>query len=123
MSAAEGVLRRSGRGSMGTLADLLVGEVEDLVEHLLLGLLDLADVLGRPDAVDDVLARVGDDPGRGRREANGFVTTRAETSIQQMTGPNTTLNQESGGASKRAICSAICSVTVFGMSSPKTTVR
>ena len=43
---------------------LLRGEVEDLVEHLLLGLLELADVLGRGDAVADVLARVGDHPGR-----------------------------------------------------------
>ena len=44
--------------------DLLRGEVEDLVEHLLLGLLELADVLGRGDRVADVLARVGDHPGR-----------------------------------------------------------
>ena len=46
--------------------DLLRGEVEDLVEHLLLRLLELADVFGGGDAVADVLARVGDHPrGRG----------------------------------------------------------
>ena len=49
--------------------DLLRGEVEDLVEHLLLGLLELADVLGRRDRVADVLARVRDHPGRGRLDA------------------------------------------------------
>ena len=44
--------------------DLLRGEVEDLVEHLLLGLLELSDVLRCAHAVTDVLARVGDHPGR-----------------------------------------------------------
>ncbi len=44
--------------------DLLRGEVEDLVEHLLLGLLELADVLGGGDAVPDVLSGVRDHPGR-----------------------------------------------------------
>ena len=51
------------------------------------------------------------------------MTALAEMSISEMRGPKTTLNQESGGASNRAICSAICSVTVFGMSSPRTTLR
>ena len=46
--------------------DLLRREVEDLVEHLLLRLLQLAHVLGRGDAVPDVLARVGDHPRRVR---------------------------------------------------------
>ena len=53
----------SGRGTI-TAIDLLRREVEDLVEHLLLGLVQLAHVLGRGDAVADVLARVGDHPGR-----------------------------------------------------------
>ena len=55
----------SGRGTI-TAEDLLRGEVEDLVEHLLLGLLELADVLRRRDRVPDVLARVRDHPGRRR---------------------------------------------------------
>ena len=51
------------------LGHLLRGEVEDLVEHLLLGLLELTHVLRRADAVADVLARVREHPGRGRRHA------------------------------------------------------
>ena len=45
---------------------LLVGEVEDLVEHLLLDGLELTHVLGRGDGMPDVLACVRDHP-RGRR--------------------------------------------------------
>ena len=48
------------------LVRLLVGEVEDLVEHLLLGLLDHAVVLGLGDDVADVLLRVGEDARRRR---------------------------------------------------------
>ena len=44
------------------LGDLLRGEVEDLVEHLLLGLLELTDVLRRGDRVTDVLTRVREHP-------------------------------------------------------------
>ena len=45
---------------------LLLGEVEDLVEHLLLGRLYLPDILGGRHGVPDVLTREGDHPD-GRR--------------------------------------------------------
>ena len=44
--------------------DLLRGEVEDLVQHLLLGLFELPVILGRRDRVPDVLTGVRDHPGR-----------------------------------------------------------
>ena len=49
--------------------DLLRREVEDLVEHLLLGLLELAHVLGRGHRVANVLSGVRDHPGRRRVDA------------------------------------------------------
>ncbi len=50
------------------LGGLLVREVEDLVEHLLLGRLDHAGVLGRRHDVADVLLGVRDHTSRGRRD-------------------------------------------------------
>jgi len=44
--------------------DFLVGEVEDLVEHLLLRGQDLTGVFGLGHDHPDVLLRVGDDAGR-----------------------------------------------------------
>ena len=46
------------------LVHLLAREVEDLVQHLLLRLLEHACVLGLADGVEDVLARVAVDAGR-----------------------------------------------------------
>ncbi len=59
---------------------LLRGEVEDLVEHLLLGLLELAVILGRGDRVADVLARVGDHPGGRGLDAEDPERRRSPTS-------------------------------------------
>ena len=56
---------------------LLVGEVEDLVEHLLLRLLDL---LGLRDDQPDVLLRVHGHPGRGRLDAEEPRDRRSPTS-------------------------------------------
>ncbi len=44
----------------------LLGKVEDLVEHLLLGGLDLPRVLGGCDRLTNVLPGESDHPGRGR---------------------------------------------------------
>ena len=49
--------------------DFLGREVEDLVEHLLLRLVQLAHVLGSGDRVPNVLTRVRDHPGRRRPDA------------------------------------------------------
>ena len=71
--------------------DLLRREVEDLVEHLLLGLLELTDVLGRGDRVTNVLARVRDHPGGRRVDAqepeDGFADTCSSHTIGWATRP------------------------------------
>ena len=62
--------------------DLLRGEVEDLVEHLLLRLLELTDVLGRGDRVTNVLTRVREHPG-GCRVDPKHTEYRVRRHLQQ----------------------------------------
>jgi hypothetical protein len=58
--------------------DLLRREVEDLVEHLLLRLLELADVLGGRDGMPDVLTGVRDHSGR-----RGCHAERAQCEVRR----------------------------------------
>jgi hypothetical protein len=84
--------------------DLLIREVEDLVDHLLLRLLDHPGVLGRGHDVADVLFGVGDDAGRGRldsEEACERVGRRLEEPDERVGGHVDGLDRkcdpESGG--------------------------
>ena len=103
--------------------DLLRREVEDLVQHLLLGRLELAHVLGGGDAVPDVLARVGDHPGgRGLHPQEPQDDVRRDLE-RHTSGCVSRASQSSGIASAIASGSAFCSATAFGTSSPSTTER
>ena len=108
------------------LVGLLVGEVEDLVDHLLLGRLDRARVLGRGDEVADVLlGRCGHDPRapavtpkqpRDRRSA--------DLSSSQTSGYEDRPRMPRAAARARApAASAFSSAIAFGTSSPSTTLR
>src|SRR6266545_3313881 len=88
------------------LVDLLVGEVEDLVEHLALLLLDLARLLGLGDVHADLLLCVGDDTQRAVRSrewrANAFGTSSPSVTCRYVTATYAKTNArpwESSGSS------------------------
>ena len=113
----------SGRGTI-TSCDLLVREVEDLVEHLLLGRGDHARVLGARDDLADVLLGVGEH----RRPAAGWtpkrrVTAFAKSCSAQTNGLVSRCRNRSGNATARASGSARWSAIDFGTSSPSATLR
>ena len=106
------------------LRDLLRREVEDLVEHLLLGLLELADVLRRGDRVPDVLTRVRDHP-RGRRLHAQHTEDGVRRHLQQ---PDDRMRDTRRGSraeprARRRAASAFCRATALGTSSPSTTEK
>ncbi len=87
--------------------DLLRREVEDLVEHLLLGLLELAHVLGGGHAVPDVLARVGDHPcGCGLHPEEREARRSRTSAAPRRAGASSFASQSSGTASAIASTSA-----------------
>ena len=100
---------------------LLVGEVEDLVEHLLLRLLDL---LGLRDDQADVLLRVHRHPGGRRLGRRRAARCRSPSSgAPRRAGRRPGRASRAATASQRARRSARWSAIDFGTSSPRTTLR
>ena len=106
------------------VGDLLVGEVEDLVEHLLLAVLDLA-LLGRAREQHPQLGlgvRLVLGAGRLRaRAARG--STSVERWSSQISGRKTMKKARTGVESASAVRSGWPSAIPFGTSSPITTWR
>ena len=105
------------------VGDVLVGEVEDLVDHLLLAPLDLA-LLGRAREQHPQLdLRVRGALGAGRLLAEQRSTSSVERFSSQISGFMTKKKPRTGVETASAIRSGWPSAIPFGTSSPSTTCR